>query len=239
MHKNLTYLIASLLVVLACPASAQDLKIEREITVEKPTYTDDQMRIRTPWGYFDDIAEAATEKGLILTLPEGFTAWSSGYSRGAVDDCQLLSDDGEAVLILSPALDPSNVATVEYKGNIVAACWRSSDPIEPSERNPQAIEIFYEQLRSRKDLTDESNANTPAPHKEMSKRKARRLFNAERGYISEGSFISEIDGRQYHTVHHVLKKGDKMIYFTLRMTDEGLKNKRQYLEALYKAVRFE
>ena len=60
------------------------------------------MMIRTPWGYFDDLAADAAENGIILTAPAGFKKWNSGYSRGAFYACRLHSEDGEVALMFSP-----------------------------------------------------------------------------------------------------------------------------------------
>lgn len=214
--------------------------VQAQTTKQTPN-ADEQIRIRTPWGHYDDfIADGAT-KGLILSLPEGFTAWTSnGSASGANYMCILHSEDGEAKVIIQPIKTPANTKIWEIEGEkVVAGTGLTGRLIDPEEQDPQVIELAYDMMRNgthirKADRTQE----LVAPHKEMPQRVVKRLFDAERGYVVKNSYLSQDTQEELHGITYTLKKGDVLFTFSLQMTDKGKKNEKQYLKALHDAVEF-
>lgn len=231
-----TKLIISVIVLSFCLCAT----VQAQTTKQTPN-ADEQIRIRTPWEHYDDfIADGAT-KGLILSLPEGFTAWSSdGSASGANYMCRLISEDGEAEVTVQPIMTPANVKITEVDGEkVVAGTGLTGRLIDPEEQDPQVIEQVYDMMRNgthirKADRTQE----LVAPHKEMPQRVVKRLFNAERGYVVKNSYLSQDTQEELHGITYTLKKGDVLFTFSLQMTDKGKKNEKQYLKALHDAVEF-
>jgi hypothetical protein len=210
-------------------------------TAEQTSNAEEQIRIHTPWGHYDDFIADGAANGLILSLPDGFTAWTSnGSASGANYMCILHSEDGEAKVIVQPIKTPANTKIWEIEGEkVIAGTELSGRLIDPAEQDPQVIEQVYDMMRNgthirKADRTQELDA----PHKEMPQRVVKRLFNAERGYVVKSSYLSQDTQEELHGVTYTLKRGDVLFTFSLQMTDKGKKNEEQYLKALHDAVEF-
>lgn len=211
-------------------------------TNEQTPNAEEQIRISTPWGLYDDYIVDGAAKGLKLSLPEGFTAWSAdGTASGANYMCILHSEDGEAKVIVQPIKTPANTKIWEIEGEkVIAGTEQSGRLIDPAEQDPQVIELAYDMMRNGTNIRKADRTHElEAPHKEMPERVVKRLFNAERGYSVKRSYLSEDTQEELHSISYTLKKGDVLFSFILQMTDKGKKNEKQYLKALYDAVEFE
>ena len=210
-------------------------------TAEQTSNAEEQIRIHTPWGHYDDFIADGAANGLILSLPDGFTAWTSnGSASGANYMCILHSEDGEAKVIVQPIKTPANTKIWEIEGeNGIAGTGLSGRLIDPAEQDPQVIELAYDMMRNGTHIRKADRTHElEAPHKEMSKRVVKRLFNAERGYAVKSSYLSEDTQEEFLGITYTLKKGDVLFTFSLQMTDKGKKNEKQYLKALHDAVEF-
>ena len=211
-------------------------------TAEQTSNAEEQIRIHTPWGHYDDFIADGAANGLILSLPDGFTAWTSnGSASGANYMCILHSEDGEAKVIVQPIKTPANTKIWEIEGEkVIAGTGLSGRLIDPAEQDPQVIELAYDMMRNGTHIRKADRTHElEAPHKEMSKRVVKRLFNAERGYAVKSSYLSEDTQEELLGITYTLKKGDVVFTFSLQMTDKGKKNEKQYLKALHDAVEFE
>lgn len=210
-------------------------------TAEQTSNAEEQIRIHTPWGHYDDLIADGAANGLILSLPDGFTAWTSnGSASGANYMCILHSEDGEAKVIVQPIKTPANTKIWEIEGEkVIAGTGLSGRLIDPAEQDPQVIELAYDMMRNGTHIRKADRTHElEAPHKEMSKRVVKRLFNAERGYAVKSSYLSEDTQEELLGITYTLKKGDVLFTFSLQMTDKGKKNEKQYLKALHDAVEF-
>lgn len=228
--------IISLIILSFCMLTATEAQ-----TPEQRPNDEEQIRIHTPWGHYDDFIADGAANGLILSLPDGFTAWTSnGSASGANFMCILHSEDGEAKVIVQPIKTPANTKIWEIEGEkVIAGTGLSGRLIDPAEQDPQVIELAYDMMRNgthirKADRTQE----LVAPHKEMPQRVVKRLFNAERGYVVKNSYLSQDTQEELHGITYTLKKGDVLFTFSLQMTDKGKKNEKQYLKALHDAVEF-
>ena len=185
------------------------------------------MMIRTPWGYFDDLAADAAENGIHLAAPAGFKKWDGGYSRGAFYACRLHSEDGEVELMFSPIQAIDHLRIFDVRGEkIVAYGGRRLTP--PEEQSSEAVELLY--AKGLKNATDVEH---------LSRKECRRL-NIDKGYV----VYSDYDGKTFlekytYLTCVVLKKGDVLFRFSIKMTDKAKKQEKKYLKSIYNAIRFE
>lgn len=189
---------------------------------------DADILIRTPWGYFDDLAADAAENGVRMEAPAGFKKWDSGYSRGAYYACLLYSEDGEAELTYMPvyAKDHLTIWEVEGKKGKVVVYNAYGRVVEPKKQSSESVELLY------------SKGLKVGGKREMLSRKRCQTIGIDKGYIIHRK---SNDPREKYTQQAivVLKKGDVLIEASLLMTDEGKKSEKRYLKAIMEAIRFE
>lgn len=188
--------------------------------------SDADILIRTPWGYFDDLAADAAENGVRMEAPAGFKKWDSGYSRGAFYACLLYSEDGEAELIYMPVYAKDHLVIWEVDGEKIAAYNAYGRVVEPEKQSSESVEILY------------SKGLKAGGKREMLSRKKCQTIGIDKGYIIHRK---SNDPREKYTQQAivVLKKGDVLIEASLLMTDEGKKSEKRYLKAIMEAIRFE
>ena len=184
------------------------------------------MKIRTPWGYFDDLAADAAENGIHLAAPAGFKKWDSGYSRGAFYACRLHSEDGEVELMFSPIQAIDHLRIFDVRGEkIVAYGGRRLTP--PEEQSSEAVELLYAQ--GLKNATDVEHLS----------RKECRL-NIDKGYVAYFDYDGKTFLEKYtNQTNVVLKKDDVILGFSVKMTDKAKKQEKKYMKSIYDAIRFE
>lgn len=185
------------------------------------------IMIRTPWGYFDDLAADAAENGIRLTAPAGFKKWNSGYSRGAFYACRLHSEDGEVELMFSPIEAIDHLQIFDVRGEKMAF-YGGRQLTPPEEQTPEAVELLYNQ--GLKDAADV---------KHLSRKECRRL-NIDKGYV----VYSDYDGKTFlekytNRTNVVLKKDDVILSFSVKMTDKAKKQEKKYMKPIYDAIRFD
>ena len=187
---------------------------------------DADILIRTPWGYFDDLAADAAENGVRMEAPAGFKKWDSGYSRGAFYACLLHSEDGEAELTYMPVYAKDHLVIWEVDGEKIAAYNAYGRVVEPEKQTSESVEILY------------SKGLKAGGKREMLSRKKCQTIGIDKGYIIHRK---SNDPREKYTQQAivVLKKGDVLIEASLLMTDEGKKSEKRYLKAIMEAIRFE
>lgn len=211
--------------------SRQSIEVEGdmdlgEIALKKTPDAD--LLIRTPWGYFDDLAADAAENGVRMEAPAGFKKWDSGYSRGAFYACLLHSEDGEAELTYMPvyAKDHLTIWEVEGKKGKVVAYNAYGRVVEPKKQSSESVELLY------------SKGLKVGGKREMLSRKKCHTMGIDKGYIIHRK---SNDPREKYTQQAivVLKKGDVLIEASLLMTDKGKESEKRYLKAIMEAIRFE
>ena len=195
-----------------------------EIALKKTPDAD--ILIRTPWGYFDDLAADAAENGVRMEAPAGFKKWDSGYSRGAFYACLLHSEDGEAELTYMPVYAKDHLVIWEFDGEKIAAYNAYGRVVEPEKQTSESVEILY------------SKGLKASGKREMLSRKKCQTIGIDKGYIIHRK---SNDPREKYTQQAIviLKKGDVLIETSLLMTDEGKKSEKRYLKAIMEAIRFE
>ena len=195
-----------------------------EIALKKNPDAD--ILIRTPWGYFDDLAADAAENGVRMEAPAGFKKWDSGYSRGAFYACLLHSEDGEAELAYMPVYAKDHLVIWEVDGEKIAAYNAYGRVVEPEKQTSESVEILY------------SKGLKAGGKREMLSRKKCQTIGIDKGYIIHRK---SNDPREKYTQQAIviLKKGDVLIEASLLMTDEGKKSEKRYLKAIMEAIRFE
>lgn len=195
-----------------------------EIALKKTPDAD--LLIRTPWGYFDDLAADAAENGVRMEAPAGFKKWDSGYSRGAFYACLLYSEDGEAELTYMPVYAKDHLVIWEVDGEKIAAYNAYGRVVEPEKQTSESVELLY------------SKGLKAGGKREMLSRKRCQTIGTDKGYIIHRK---SNDPREKYTQQAiiVLKKGDVLIEASLLMTDEGKKSEKRYLKAIMEAIRFE
>lgn len=195
-----------------------------EIALKKTPDAD--LLIRTPWGYFDDLAADAAENGVRMEVPAGFKKWDSGYSRGAFYACLLHSEDGEAELTYMPVYAKDHLVIWEVDGEKIAAYNAYGRVVEPEKQTSESVEILY------------SKGLKASGKREMLSRKRCQTIGIDKGYIIHRK---SNDPREKYTQQAIviLKKGDVLIEASLLMTDEGKKSEKRYLKAIMEAIRFE
>ncbi len=211
--------------------SRQNIVVEGDMDLGDITLkenSDADILIRTPWGYFDDLAADAAENGVRMEAPAGFKKWDSGYSRGAFYACLLHSEDGEAELTYMPvyAKDHLTIWEVEGKKGKVVAYNAYGRVVEPEKQTSESVEILY------------SKGLKVGGKREMLSRKKSQTIGIDKGYIIHRK---SNDPREKYTQQAIiiLKKGDVLIEASLLMTDEGKKSEKRYLKAIMEAIRFE
>ena len=195
-----------------------------EITLKKTP--DAEILIRTPWGYFDDLAADAAENGVRMKAPAGFKKWDSGHSRGAFYACLLHSEDGEAELAYVPVYAKDHLVIWEINGERSVAYNANGRITEPEKQTSESVEILY------------SKGLKAGGKREMLSRKKCHTIGIDKGYIIHRK---SNDPHEKYTQQAivVLKKGDVLIEASLLMTDEGKKSEKRYLKAIMEAIRFE
>ncbi len=195
-----------------------------EIALKKTPDAD--LLIRTPWGYFDDLAADAAENGVRMEAPTGFKKWDSGYSRGAFYACLLHSEDGEAELTYMPVYAKDHLVIWEVDGEKIAAYNAYGRVVEPEKQTSESVELLY------------SKGLKAGGKREMLSRKKCQTIGIDKGYIIHRK---SNDPREKYTQQAIviLKKGDVLIEASLLMTDEGKKSEKRYLKAIMEAIRFE
>lgn len=195
-----------------------------EIALKKNPDAD--ILIRTPWGYFDDLAADAAENGVRMEAPAGFKKWDSGYSRGAFYLCLLHSEDGEAELRYMPIYAKDHLVIWEINGEKIVAYNSYGRVVEPEKQSSESVEILY------------SKGLKANGKREMLSRKECQTIGIDKGYIIHRK---SNDLREKYTQQAivVLKKGDVLFQASLQMTDNGKKSEKRYLKAIMKAIRFE
>lgn len=187
---------------------------------------DADLLIRTPWGYFDDLAADAAENGVRMKAPSGFKKWDSGYSRGAFYACLLHSEDGEAELAYMPVYAKDHLVIWEINGERSVAYNANGRITEPEKQTSESVEILY------------SKGLKSSGKREMLSRKKCHTIGIDKGYIIHRK---SNDPHEKYTQQAivVLKKGDVLIEASLLMTDKGKKSEKRYLKAIMEAIRFE
>ena len=195
-----------------------------EITLKKTPEAD--LLVRTPWGYFDDLAADAAENGVKMEAPAGFKKWDSGYSRGAFYACLLHSEDGDAELAYMPVYAKDHLVIWEVDGERSVAYDAYGRVVEPERQTSESVEILY------------SKGLKSSGKREMLSRKKCHTIGIDKGYIIHRK---SNDPREKYTQQAIviLKKGDVLIEASLLMTDEGKKSEKRYLKAIMEAIRFE
>ena len=209
--------------------SKQNIVVEGDMDLGDITLkenADADILIRTPWGYFDDLAADAAENGVRMEAPAGFKKWDSGYSRGAFYACLLHSEDGEAELTYMPVYAKDHLVIWEIDGEKIAAYNSFGRVVEPDKQTSESVEILY------------SKGLKVGGKREMLSRKKCQTIGIDKGYIIHRK---SNDPREKYTQQAivVLKKGDVLIEASLLMTDEGKKSEKRYLKAIMEAIRFE
>lgn len=187
---------------------------------------DADLLIRTPWGYFDDLAADAAENGVRMEAPAGFKKWDSGHSRGAFYACLLHSEDGEAELAFMPVYAKDHLVIFEMGGEKIASYNANGRITEPEKQTSESVEILY------------SKGLKSSGKREMLSRKKCQTIGIDKGYIIHRK---SNDPREKYTQQAivVLKKGDVLIEASLLMTDKGKKSEKRYLKSIMEAIRFE
>jgi hypothetical protein len=195
-----------------------------EIALKKTPDAD--LLIRTPWGYFDDLAADAAENGVRMEAPAGFKKWDSGYSRGAFYACLLHSEDGEAELAYMPVYAKDHLVIFEMEGEKIASYNANGRITEPEKQTSESVEILY------------AKGLKAGGKREMLSRKKCQTIGIDKGYIIHRK---SNDPHEKYTQQAivVLKKGDVLIEASLLMTDKGKKSEKRYLKAIMEAIRFE
>ncbi len=211
--------------------SKQNIVVEGDMDLGDITLkenTDADILIRTPWGYFDDLAVDAADNGITMVAPTGFEKWNSGYSRGAFYACLLYSEDGEAKLMYMPiyAKDHLTIWEVEGKKGKVVAYNGGDKVVEPNKQTSESVELLY------------SKGVKIGGKREMLSHKERQKIGIDKGYIIH-SKSSDPRDKYTHTAFIVLKKGDVLFQASLQMTDNGKKSEKRYLKAILGSIRFE
>lgn len=209
--------------------SRQNIVVEGEMDLGEIALKknpDADILIRTPWGYFDDLAADAAENGVRMEAPAGFKKWDSGYSRGAFYACLLHSEDGEAELRYMPIYAKDHLVIWEINGEKIVAYNAYGRVVEPEKQSSESVEILY------------SKGLKANGKREMLSRKECQTIGIDKGYIIHRK---SNDLREKYTQQAivVLKKGDVLFQASLQMTDEGKKSEKRYLKAIMKAIRFE
>lgn len=195
-----------------------------EITLKKTPDAD--LLVRTPWGYFDDLAADAAENGVKMEAPAGFKKWDSGHSRGAFYACLLHSEDGDAELAYMPVYAKDHLVIFEMEGEKIASYNANGRITEPEKQTSESVEILY------------SKGLKAGGKREMLSRKKCHTIGIDKGYIIHRK---SNDPHEKYTQQAivVLKKGDVLIEASLLMTDKGKKSEKRYLKAIMEAIRFE
>ena len=195
-----------------------------EIALKKTPDAD--LLVRTPWGYFDDLAADAAENGVKMDAPAGFKKWDSGYSRGAFYACLLHSEDGEAELAFMPVYAKDHLVTFEMEGEKIASYNANGRITEPEKQTSESVEMLY------------SKGLKAGGKREMLSRKKCQTIGIDKGYIIHRK---SNDPHEKYTQQAivVLKKGDVLIEASLLMTDKGKKSEKRYLKSIMEAIRFE
>ena len=187
---------------------------------------DADLLIRTPWGYFDDLAADAAENGVKMEAPAGFKKWDSGYSRGAFYACLLHSEDGEAELAYMPVYAKDHLVIFEMEGEKIASYNANGRITEPEKQTSESVEILY------------SKGLKSSGKREMLSRKKCHTIGIDKGYIIHRKSNNPREKYTQQAIV-VLKKGDVLIEASLLMTDKGKKSEKRYLKAIMEAIRFE
>ena len=195
-----------------------------EIALKKTPDAD--LLIRTPWGYFDDLAADAAENGVKMEAPAGFKKWDSGYSRGAFYACLLHSEDGEAELAYMPVYAKDHLVIWEINGERSVAYNANGRITEPEKQTSESVEMLY------------SKGLKVGGKREMLSRKKCHTIGIDKGYIIHRKSNNPREKYTQQAIV-VLKKGDVLIEASLLMTDEGKKSEKRYLKAIMEAIRFE
>ena len=195
-----------------------------EIALKKTPDAD--LLVRTPWGYFDDLAADAAENGVRMEAPAGFKKWDSGHSRGAFYACLLHSEDGEAELAFMPVYAKDHLVTFEMEGEKIASYNANGRITEPEKQTSESVEILY------------SKGLKSSGKREMLSRKKCQTIGIDKGYIIHRKSNNPREKYTQQAIV-VLKKGDVLIEATLLMTDKGKKSEKRYLKAIMEAIRFE
>ena len=195
-----------------------------EIALKKTPDAD--LLIRTPWGYFDDLAADAAENGVRMKTPSGFKKWDSGYSRGAFYACLLHSEDGEAELAYMPVYAKDHLVIWEINGEKIASYNANGRITEPEKQTSESVEILY------------SKGLKSSGKREMLSRKKCQTIGIDKGYIIHRKSNNPREKYTQQAIV-VLKKGDVLIEASLLMTDKGKKSEKRYLKAIMEAIRFE
>ena len=195
-----------------------------EIALKKTPDAD--LLVRTPWGYFDDLAADAAENGVKMEAPAGFKKWDSGYSRGAFYACLLHSEDGEAELAYMPVYAKDHLVIWEINGERSVAYNANGRITEPEKQTSESVEMLY------------SKGLKVGGKREMLSRKKCHTIGIDKGYIIHRKSNNPREKYTQQAIV-VLKKGDVLIEASLLMTDEGKKSEKRYLKAIMEAIRFE
>lgn len=218
--KHFLKIAVAILATMACSYSTQAQTNDTDKANGK-------MIIRTPWGYFDDLAEDAAKHGIKLTLPEGFSKWESGYSRGAGYTCILISEGRQDMLHYHPIKGIENLF-VTVEGDEKIAIPYGTDKALPKEmQSAESVQVYYSTLE--KKLSEKQYFS----HREC------RQFNADEGFIANIPFDRQGWGDLKYNTCIVLKKGDVVLEISLLTTPEGKAQEQKYLESLYRAIHFE
>lgn len=195
-----------------------------EIALKKTPDAD--LLVRTPWGYFDDLAADAAENGVRMEAPAGFKKWDSGYSRGAFYTCLLHSEDGEAELAFMPVYAKDHLVIWEINGERSVAYNANGRITEPEKQTSESVEMLY------------SKGLKVGGKREMLSRKKCQTIGIDKGYIIHRKSNNPREKYTQQAIV-VLKKGDVLIEASLLMTDKGKKSEKRYLKAIMEAIRFE
>ena len=195
-----------------------------EIALKKTPDAD--LLVRTPWGYFDDLAADAAENGVRMEAPAGFKKWDSGYSRGAFYACLLHSEDGEAELAYMPVYAKDHLVIWEINGERSVAYNANGRITEPEKQTSESVEMLY------------SKGLKVGGKREMLSRKKCQTIGIDKGYIIHRKSNNPREKYTQQAIV-VLKKGDVLIEASLLMTDKGKKSEKRYLKAIMEAIRFE
>ncbi len=222
--KQFLKIAVAILATMACSYSAQAQEQSQNVNTTK---TDGEILIRTPWGYFDDLAEDAAEHGIKLALPEGFEKWESGYSRGAGYTCILISEGRQDMLHYHPIRCIERLLVTEMNGEKVAIPHGRGKALPEEMQSAESVEVYYSTLE--KDVSE----------KQYFSRRECRQFNADEGFIANVPFNRPGWGDLKYNTCIVLKKGNVVLEISLLTTPEGKAQEQKYLKALYEAIRFE
>lgn len=218
--KQFLKIAVAILAIAACSYSVQ-------AQTNDTAKTDGERLIRTPWGHFDDLAEDAAKYGITLSMPEGFTKWESGYSRGAGYTCILESEDRQAMLHYHPIKCIERLLVTEMNGEKIAVPHGMGKTLPKEMQSAESVEVFYAMLE--KKLSEKQY---------FSRRECRR-FNADEGFVANVSFDRPGYGNIKYNTCIILKKGDVVLEISLLTTPEGKAQEQKHLKSLYQAIRFE